>query len=119
MKMKTNITQTLKITLNLACVAAAAMMVAACASESEEHESEGHENHANLQAQAKVSEADARATALTKVPDGKIKEGELEKEHGKLIWSFDIAKPNAEGISEINVDAVTGEIVAVEKVDKD
>ena len=102
----------MNIKLNIVCLVAA-IVVAGC-------ESEEHEHHdGNLQAQAKITEADARATALTKVPDGKIKEAELEKEKGKLIWSFDIAKPNAEGISEVNVDAITGEIVAVEKSDKD
>ena len=97
------------------CCLLAAVVVAGC--ESEGHES--HETQATLKAEAKVSEADARAMALTKVPDGTIKEAELEHEKGKLIWSFDIAKPNAEGISEINVDAITGTIVGVEKSDKD
>ena len=114
----------MKIKLNVCCLLAAAVaatLVVGCESESGEHE--GGEHHeakqSALQAEAKISEADARATALTKVPDGKIKEAELEREKGKLIWSFDIAKPNAEGISEINVDAITGEIVGVEKQDKD
>ena len=84
-------------------------MVIGCASNSPE----------KLKTEAKITEADARAIALTKVPDGTIKEAELEREKGKLIWSFDIAKPNAEGIGEINVDAITGAIVGVEKGDKD
>jgi uncharacterized membrane protein YkoI len=101
----------MNIKLNICCLLAAAV-VAGCESDSPEH-------HAKLQAEAKISEGDARAIVMTKIPDGKIKEAELEKEKGKLIWSFDLAKPNAEDISEINVDAITGEIVAVEKVDKD
>ena len=48
---------------------------------------------ARLTAQAKVSRADAEKTALTKAPNGTVKEGELEKEKGRLIWSFDIATP--------------------------
>lgn len=105
--------------LNICCVLAATVLIAGC--ESPEHEGNEHEGHAkaNLQAEAKVTEAEARATVMTKVPDGTIKEAELEREKGKLIWSFDIAKPNAEGISEINVDAITGAIVGVEKTDKD
>jgi hypothetical protein len=71
-------------------------------------------SQAELQAQAKISRADAEKTALAKVPGGTIKEGELEKEHGKLIWSFDIATA-AKDVTEVQVNAVTGEIVSVEK----
>jgi uncharacterized membrane protein YkoI len=49
------------------------------------------------------------------VPGGTIKEGELEKEHGKLIWSFDIATPGTQDITEVHVDAVTGQVVNLEK----
>ena len=55
-----------------------------------------------------VSMTQARETALQKEP-GKIKSGELEKEKGKLIYSFDIRTKN--GIHEVNVDAMTGEVV--------
>ena len=70
---------------------------------------------AKLMAEARVSRADAEQTALARVPSGKIKEGELEKEHGKLIWSFDIATPDSKDITEVAVDAVTGAVVAVDK----
>ena len=66
-------------------------------------------------AEAKVSKADAEKTALAKVPNGTIKEGELEKENGKLIWSFDLTTPDTKDITEVNVDAMTGEVVSVEK----
>jgi hypothetical protein len=65
-----------------------------------------------LQAQAKVTEAEAQHTALAKVRHGKIKDGELEMEHGKLVWSFDIAKPKTSSITEIQVSAITGKIVS-------
>ena len=68
----------------------------------------------DLHAQAKVSEADARTTALHKVPDGTIASSELEKEHGKLIWSFDIKRPNSKDITEVQVDAKTGTIVSTQ-----
>ena len=54
-------------------------------------------------------------TALAKAPGGTVKEGELEKEKGKLIWSFDIATPDTRDITEVNVDAITGQVVSVEK----
>lgn len=68
----------------------------------------------NLKSQAKISEADARQIAMTKVPNGTIKEAELEKEKGRLIWSFDMSIPDSKDIKEVNVDAVTGEVVNVE-----
>ena len=70
---------------------------------------------AKLMAEAKVSKADAEKTALAKVPTGTIKEGELEKEKGKLIWSFDIITPVTKDITEVNVDAITGDVVSVER----
>jgi uncharacterized membrane protein YkoI len=66
-----------------------------------------------LEAKARVSKAAAMKTALAKVPGGKVKEGELEEENGKLIWSFDIATKGSKDITEVAVDAITGEIVAV------
>jgi uncharacterized membrane protein YkoI len=74
-----------------------------------------HNKQAKLMAQAKVSQADAGKIALAKVPNGAIKEGELEMEHGKLIWSFDLTTPDIRDITEVNVDAITGDVVSVEK----
>lgn len=69
-------------------------------------------SQAKLAAEAKISEADARTTALAKVPDGTVSSSELEKEHGKLIWSFDIAKAGSKNITEVQVDAKTGKVVS-------
>jgi len=33
----------------------------------------------------------------------------------KTVWSFDIATPHSKDITEVQVNAVTGEIVSVEK----
>jgi hypothetical protein len=75
---------------------------------------------AKLAAEAKISEADARTTALAKVPGGAVSSSELEKEHGKLVWSFDIAKVGSKNITEVQVDAKTGKIVStkIETPDK-
>jgi len=72
------------------------------------------ETQAQLQAEAKVTKADAEKTALAKVPNGTISASELEKEHGKLIWSFDIAMPQSKNITEVQVDAITGKIASVQ-----
>jgi len=69
---------------------------------------------AKLKAQAKVGEDSARAVALAQVPNGTIQSGELEREHGKLIYSFDIKVQGRSGIEEVNVDALTGAVVAHE-----
>jgi uncharacterized membrane protein YkoI len=73
------------------------------------------QEQAKLQAQAKISKEQAQQTALAKMPGGTVKEGELEKEKGKLIWSFDLTTPGSKGITEVNVDALTGDVVSVEK----
>ena len=91
----------------IAGLAAAAIIVAGCETEKQEQ--------SELQSQAKISKEQAQQTALAKAPGGTVKEGELEKEKGKLIWSFDIATPGSANTTEVNVDAITGEIVNVEQ----
>ena len=61
-----------------------------------------------LKAQAKVTETNARATALAKVPGGTVQSAELEIEHGKLVWSFDIKDLKSPDVIEVQVDAKTG-----------
>src|SRR4051794_37667559 len=69
---------------------------------------------AALKADAKITQEAATKTALAKVPNGKVRSVELEKENGKLIWSFDIATPKSKNITEVQVNAKTGEIVSTE-----
>ena len=66
-----------------------------------------------LMAQAKVTKEQATQTALGKVPNGVVKGAELEREHGKLIWSFDVAQSGKSGVTEVQVDAVTGKVVSL------
>jgi Na+-transporting NADH:ubiquinone oxidoreductase subunit NqrC len=72
------------------------------------------ETQAALRTQAKITQAEAERTALAKVPDGKVKSAELEKEHGRLIWSFDISTAKSKNITEVQVDAKTGKIVSTQ-----
>jgi len=97
-----------KLIPSLITVAVFAVGLTACTSEREENES------GKLKAEAKVSESDARQVALNKVPNGTIKEAGLEKEKGRLIWSFDIATPGTKNITEVAVDAINGQIVSVD-----
>jgi uncharacterized membrane protein YkoI len=110
---KSNQNQAMKIKW-IVCSALAAVLLTGCASEKCEKQPK-EAKQAKLMAQAKVSRADAEKIALGKVPNSAIKEGELEKEKGKLIWSFDLTTPDTKDITEVNVDAITGDVVAVEK----
>ena len=97
----------------IAILAIGALTGCVCAKGEKHHNKEAKQ--AKLMAEAKVSRADAEKTALAKAPNGTIKEAELEKEKGKLIWSFDITTPDTKDITEVNVDAITGDVVSVEK----
>ena len=63
-------------------------------------------------AEAKIKETEARATALAQVKNGTVRSEELEREHGHLIYSYDIQVPGKSGIDEVNVDAMTGKVIA-------
>ena len=69
------------------------------------------DNQKDLEAKAKISRADAEKTALAKFPGGTIKEGEIEDEDGKLIWSFDIKTAASDKLEEVEIDAATGAIL--------
>jgi uncharacterized membrane protein YkoI len=97
----------MKIKMIICSVLAAGLLIG-CASEKDQQ--------AKLEAQAKVSKVDAEKTALTKAPGGTVKDYEIEMENGKLIWSFVFATPDTKDyFTEVNVDALTGDIVNVEK----
>jgi len=73
---------------------------------------------AALRAEAKISEDAARATALAAVPGSSVKSSELEKEDGKLIWTFDLKVAKQKGIEEVHVDAITGKVAGREHESK-
>ncbi len=73
-----------------------------------------HESQATLKREAKVTEATAQKTALANAPGGTIRSTELEKEPGRLIWSFDIATPRSQNVTEVQVDATSGNIVSTQ-----
>jgi uncharacterized membrane protein YkoI len=62
---------------------------------------------------AKISEDSARAIALHRVR-GMVQALELEREHGRLLYSWDIKVAGKPGITEVHVDAMNGKILAVE-----
>ena len=70
------------------------------------------ETQADLQKEAKMTMADARAMALKTVAGATIQAGEIEREGGKLIYSFDMKVTGKSGIDEVNIDAMTGKLVS-------
>ena len=81
------------------------------------HTRHAEPTQAELQKQAKITMVEARAIAL-KSAAGTIKSEELENEHGKLIYSFDIStgEPGITEVNiEVNIDAMNGKVIAVQK----
>lgn len=65
----------------------------------------------SLTKQAKITESAAAATALAKVANGKIESVELEHEGGNLLYSYDIKVAGKSGIDEVQVNAMTGDVI--------
>jgi len=65
----------------------------------------------------KISAEQARKTALGRV-SGTIVEEELEKENGRIVYSIEIRDQDKKNF-DVEVDAITGEIVNVEEEDED
>jgi uncharacterized membrane protein YkoI len=61
----------------------------------------------------RISMRQARRAALAQVPGGTVRSGELEREDGRLIYSFDIHAPGHSGIQEVHVDAYRGNVLSV------
>ena len=72
------------------------------------------ETQSQLRKEAKISATTARATALKEVPNGRVQKSELERENGKLVYSFNVKVPGKSGFEEINVDATTGAVASRE-----
>jgi uncharacterized membrane protein YkoI len=71
-----------------------------------------HETSAQLKKEAKVTEKAARTTALAQVPGGKVQKHELERENGKLLYSFDITTKGKTGVDEVQIDALDGSVIS-------
>ncbi|MEP6632869.1 MAG: hypothetical protein ABJA62_01530 [Luteimonas sp.] len=69
---------------------------------------------ASLQAMTKVTRNSAQTTALSayaKNTKARVSEGELEAEHGCLVYSFDIRIQGKSGVDEVLVDAGNGKVL--------
>jgi hypothetical protein len=67
-----------------------------------------------LKARAKVSGDSAAKIALAQVPNGKLRSGKIERENGKLLYAFRIVPAGKSASEDVDVDAITGAVVARE-----
>lgn len=70
---------------------------------------------AKLSSLATVSQADAERTAVASLKASApttVTEGELELEHGCLVYSFDIRVSGRDGVEEVLIDAGTGKVLS-------
>jgi uncharacterized membrane protein YkoI len=105
----------LTLAVMTAIILTAGASLAAAAPKTRQENKESQEQ-AQLQRQAKITMEQARETALKRAP-GNVESSELEREHGKLVYSFDIR--NSKGtIDEVQVSAITGKVVRVEHENK-
>ena len=66
---------------------------------------------AALAREAKITLDAARVIARAKLPKATVQAEELERENGRLIYSFDMKTAGRSGIDEVNVNAMNGSIV--------
>ena len=62
--------------------------------------------------QPRITMQAARAKALALVPGGRVQDGELETEKGRLIYSFDIKAAGKTGVEEVQISALNGAVVS-------
>jgi uncharacterized membrane protein YkoI len=67
---------------------------------------------ASLMKEARVTESVAADAAKAAVPGSTIDKVVLEKEDGKLIYSYDLKTAGKTGVDEVHVDAVTGAVIS-------
>jgi len=79
--------------------------------------SEGTHEHGKGLLTAKLSMEEAIATAKTQFP-GQVLEAELEREDGQAIYEIEIAN-TAGAVTEVKVDAQSGEVLSSEIEDDD
>lgn len=113
--MQHTITTILTRTL-LACGIAAGVAASAATSSAQQGTKPTYKRDvpAKLAREAKIPEDSAVAVARAKVPNGTVSSLELEREHGKLMYSMDVKVPGKSGIEEVNVNAIDGSLIAVE-----
>src|SRR5262249_10514754 len=96
-----------KTPMSIRMITCAALIAAASFTTAHAREPHPH-GDPRLAAEASIAEDRAQAIALEARP-GEVREWELEREHGALRYSFDIASGGV--IYEVGVDAQTGAVL--------
>jgi uncharacterized membrane protein YkoI len=99
--------------LALAAVACLVATVWANKEEDKENEKKEHDTAKAVLAKAKIDLTKAIQTAQTKLPNGKPIEAGTSEEKGKHLFEVDFLIAG-DKVKEVEVDAVTGEVVGVE-----
>src|SRR5690349_23835163 len=74
------------------------------------------QEEAHLEARAKIKRVQARKIAMGRVP-GRPAGGHVEeRDDGKLVWWFEITTADSKDRTDVEVDAMNGQIVSVEAV---
>ena len=107
----------MKRLLLLTAITAVALTASSLATAAPRARQEGEaQEQQKLAREAKITKEQAQAVALKRAP-GNVESAELEREHKRLVWSFDIR--NSKGtITEVQVSAITGRVVRVEHENK-
>ncbi len=73
------------------------------------------ESEREMMREAKVDRMHAERIAVAAAHGGKVVEIELEREHGKLIWSCDVVKENSKMVTDVEIDAKLGKVLSVKQ----
>ncbi|MDQ2890086.1 MAG: PepSY domain-containing protein [Gemmatimonadota bacterium] len=92
-------------------VALATLAVSSAGAQQPTHPTPKSDIPANLAKEARITTDSARTIARAKLPKAFIQSEELERENGRLIYSFDMKTDGRSGIDEVNVNALNGSIV--------
>jgi uncharacterized membrane protein YkoI len=76
------------------------------------------EDHPGLLARARVHPDSAVSILRRAGATGDVVEAEIEEEHGRLVYCFDVELPDG-GVEEVTIDAMTGAVVGREREDAD
>lgn len=102
--------------LTLVMIAATVLTVGTTLATAAPKARQENQEQQRLAREAKITKEQAQETATRRAP-GNVESAELEREHGKLVYSFDIR--NSQGtITEVQVSAITGKVVRVEHENK-
>jgi len=89
------------------------LFVASCGMSSPGFAATPGSSQSDLEREATVDRTRAEQLALMDAHEGTVKRARLDRDNGKLVWTFDISQYHGRsGIVEVQVDATTGAIIS-------